>query len=100
DRAHQCGGQVEREQRGDPTLWRQFSQGPPVMAEHDRGVRPEIHCQAAAGILLLLNGQIDYITWVQQGRPASEQVVEANADRDTTVYTWHCQYLFDYFATV
>ncbi len=70
------------------------------MAEHDGGVRPEIRCQAAAGILLLLNRQINQITGVQEWPPACEQVVEANTDSDASVHTWHCHDLFNDFAAV
>ena len=100
DRAHQCGGQIEREQRGDPTLWWHSSQGPPVMAEHDGGVRPQLHCQAATGVLFLLYGKINQITGVQQWPPAREQIVEANTDSDASIHTWHCHCLFNDFAAV
>ena len=85
DRRHQRVAQIEREGGAEPAVRWQARQGGPVMAEHDRRVRPHHGGGTGADILCLLHRQIDGIAGVEQGFPAREEVVEPDPHRHAAV---------------
>ena len=85
DRCHQRIAQIEGEGGAEPAVRRQARQGGPVMAEHDRRVRPHHGGGTGADILRLLHRQIDGIAGVEQGFPAREEVIEPDPHRHAAV---------------